>query len=46
MNQEKIKLIIQNIELLVLALKEELSLQESSHHPNIVYDDYDEIFEE
>ena len=46
MNQEKVKLIIQNIELLVQALKEELNPSKSINHPEIVYDDYDEIFDE
>lgn len=45
MNQEKIKLIIQNMELLIQALKEELSPTSPTNHPNIVYDDYDEIFD-
>lgn len=46
MDQEKIKLIIQNMELLLQALKEEVTPIKPSNYPKIVYDDYDEIFEE
>lgn len=45
MNQERVKLIVQNMELLVRALKDELELQS----PDLElpkYDDYDEIFDE
>ena len=47
MNRERIKLIIQNMELLISALKEEL--QESSViHPieHFTHNDYDEVFDE
>jgi propanediol utilization protein len=47
MNQEKVKLIIQNMELLLQALKEEVSeVKIKNNHLNLVYDDYDEVFEE
>lgn len=45
MNKERVRLIVQNMELLVCALKEELN----SHLPEMElpkYDDYDEIFDE
>ena len=46
MNQEKVKLIIQNMELLVQALKDEVTPIKPIETCKIVYDDYDEIFDE
>lgn len=45
MNRERIKLIIKNMELLVEALKEEIK-EPVKESESILYDDYDEIYEE
>jgi len=45
MNQERVRLIVQNMELLVRALKDELNPQ-SLELELPKYDDYDEIFDE
>ena len=45
MNQERVRLIVQNMELLVRALKDELN----THLPEMElpkYDDYDELFDD
>ena len=46
MHQEKVKLIIKNVELLLQELKKELDLEERFVYPKPMYDDYDEIFED
>lgn len=46
MDQEKVKMIVKNMDLLVQALKEELEVSKPFSYPNPVYDDYDEIFED
>lgn len=46
MNKERIRLIIQNIELLVGALKEEIQDIPVTSYAAPKYDDYDEVFEE
>ena len=46
MDKERIKLIIQNMELLVRALKEEIRDTPVTSYIKPKYDDYDEVFEE
>lgn len=45
MNKERVRLIVQNMELLVRALKDELNPHLLEMEPP-KYDDYDEIFDE
>lgn len=46
MNQERVKLIVKNMDLLISALKEEVNESSNSYVEKYQIDDYDEVFED